>query len=124
MVLQKRDLRSRPKDGKPLFEQAFLDYLRGLKFGLDVDAVPEGTAVFPQQPLVRVKGPILQCQLLETPFLNMINFQTLIATKAARICQAARHEPVLEFGLRRAQGIDGALAGSPPAAAGSPRRAW
>jgi nicotinate phosphoribosyltransferase len=99
-------------DGRALFDPAFLDYLRGLEFPMDVDAMPEGTAVFPQQPLVRVKGPILQCQLLETPLLNMINFQTLIATKAARICQAARHEPVLEFGLRRAQGIDGALAAS------------
>src|SRR5690606_5137201 len=73
------------------------------------DAMPEGTPVFPYQPLVRVKGPIIPCQLLETPLLNIINFQTLIATKAARVCLAARGEPVLEFGTRRAQGIDGAL---------------
>lgn len=97
-------------DGHPLFEQAFLEYLRTLEFTVDIDAIPEGTVVFPQEPLVRVSGPIIQCQLLETPLLNMVNFQTLIATKAARICQAADGQPVMEFGLRRAQGIDGALA--------------
>jgi len=99
-------------DGEVLFEQGFLDYLREMTFDLDIDAIPEGTVVFPHQPLLRVTGSILQCQLLETPLLNMINFQTLIATKSARICQAARGEPVLEFGLRRAQGIDGSLAAS------------
>src|SRR5690606_33773013 len=67
---------------------------------------------FGQEPLVRVRGPILQCQLAETALLNFINFQTLIATKSARICGAAQGEPVLEFGLRRAQGVDGALAAS------------
>src|SRR4051794_30209683 len=85
-------------DGKPLFEPAFLRDLRQLEWSVDIDAVPEGTVVFPQEPLVRVRGPILQCQILETPLLNIINFQTLIATKAARICQAARGEPVIEFG--------------------------
>jgi nicotinate phosphoribosyltransferase len=99
-------------DGRPLFEAAFLDHLRGLRFACDVDAIPEGTVVFPQQPLLRVRGPIIQCQILETPLLNMLNFETLIATKAARVCLAARGEPVLEFGLRRAQGIDGGLAAS------------
>jgi nicotinate phosphoribosyltransferase len=99
-------------DGKPLFETGFLDYLGGMKFTVDVDAVPEGTAVFAHEPLVRVRGPILQCQILETPLLNLVNFQTLIATKAARVCQAAKGEPVIEFGLRRAQGIDGGLAAS------------
>lgn len=99
-------------DGRPLFERAFLDYLAGLRLTIDLDAPPEGTAIFPHEPLLRVAGPILQCQVLETPLLNLMNFQTLIATKAARICQAAAGEGVLEFGLRRAQGIDGALAAS------------
>ncbi|MEO0475839.1 MAG: nicotinate phosphoribosyltransferase [Planctomycetota bacterium] len=99
-------------DGKPLFEQAFLDYLADLNFTCDVDAVPEGTAVFAHEPLVRIRGPILQAQILETALLNIVNFQTLIATKAARVCEATAGEPVLEFGLRRAQGIDGALAAS------------
>lgn len=99
-------------DGQPLFEQAFLDELRDLKLNIDVDAMPEGTVAFGQEPMLRVKGPILQCQLLETPLLNIINFQTLIATKASRIRAAAGDDPVLEFGLRRAQGIDGALSAS------------
>jgi nicotinate phosphoribosyltransferase len=97
-------------DGRPIFERAFLDDLRAMRFSVDIDAPPEGTVVFPHEPLVRVTGPILQAQILETPLLNMINFQTLIATKASRVCAAARGEPVLEFGLRRAQGIDGGLA--------------
>ncbi len=100
------------KDGSPVFESGFLDYLKGMKFTCDIDAVEEGTVVFPNAPLIRVKGPLIQCQLLETPLLNIINFQTLIATKAARINLAAQGAPVLEFGLRRAQGIDGALAAS------------
>src|SRR2546428_5366380 len=95
--------------GEPMFEPAFLDHLRSLELGVDVDAVPEGTAVFPQEPLLRVCGPIVPCMLLETPLLDLINFQTLIATKAARVCLAAQGEPVIEFGLRRAQGIDGAV---------------
>jgi nicotinate phosphoribosyltransferase len=105
-------------DGKPLFESAFLDYLGELKFSCDIDAIPEGTVAFPHEPLVRVSGPILQCQLLETPLLNIINFQTLIATKAARVCLAAESDRVVEFGLRRAQGIDGSLAASRAAFAG------
>ena len=99
-------------DGKALFEVKFLKYLENLKFHFDLDAIPEGTVVFPQEPLARVQGSLLACQLVESPLLNIINFQTLIATKAARICQAAGGEPVVEFGLRRAQGIDGALAAS------------
>ena len=99
-------------DGKALFAPDFLDYLSELEFSCDVDAVPEGTVVFPHEPMVRVKGPILQCQILETPLLNLINFQSLIATKASRITTATGGESVLEFGLRRAQGIDGALAAS------------
>lgn len=99
-------------DGKPIFAADFLAYLADLRLSVDIDAMPEGTVVFPHQPLLRVRGPILQGQLLETALLCLLNFNTLIATKAARICQAARGEPVLEFGLRRAQGLDGALSAS------------
>jgi len=99
-------------DGKPFLDRGFLDYLARLQFTCDVDAIPEGTVVFPYEPLVRVTGSLLQAQLLETPLLNLVNFPTLIATKAARICLAAQGRPVLEFGLRRAQGIDGAVTAS------------
>jgi nicotinate phosphoribosyltransferase len=99
----------RGNDQRPLFEPAFLDELLGLRLSLDVDAVPEGTVLFPHEPIVRVTGPILQAQLVETALLNLINFQTLIATKAARVCLAARGDAVIEFGLRRAQGFDGGL---------------
>ncbi|GAB3273527.1 nicotinate phosphoribosyltransferase [Larkinella harenae] len=99
-------------DNRPLFEPAFLDYLRNLRFTGDIDAIPEGTVVFPNEPLIRVRGPILQCQLLETPLLTLINFQSLIATKAARMRLAAQNDILLEFGLRRAQGIDGGLTAS------------
>lgn len=99
-------------DDTPLFEEAFLQYLKKLKFSCDIDGIPEGKAVFPHEPLLRIKGPILQAQLIETPLLNIINYQTLIATKAARINIAAKGESVLEFGLRRAHGLDGALAAS------------
>ena len=96
----------------PLFERGFLDYLGAMRFSCTVDCVPEGSLVFPHEPIVRVTGPILQAQLVETALLAIVNYQTLIATKAARVCQAARGAPVLEFGLRRAQGIDGGVAGS------------
>src|SRR5436189_4643870 len=99
----------RGNDGKPLFDSRFLDYLRGLQLTCDVDAIPEGTLVFPNEPLIRIRGPIIQCQLLETALLNIFNFQSLIATKAARVCLAAENEAVIEFGLRRAQGVDGGL---------------
>ena len=100
------------KDGSPVFEEAFLDYLKNMEFSCSIEAVEEGEVVFPNIPLLKVKGPLVQCQLLETPLLNIINFQTLIATKAARVSFAAKGDDVLEFGLRRAQGIDGALAAS------------
>jgi len=99
-------------DGSPTFEPDFIKYLKEMDFSCDMESVEEGTIVFPHMPLIKVKGPLLQCQLLETPLLNIMNFQTLIATKAARISYAAQGDAVLEFGLRRAQGIDGALAAS------------
>lgn len=99
-------------DGNKMFVDEFLTYLEKLKFDCEIDAVPEGTIVFPLEPIIRIKGPIIQCQLLETPILNLINFPTLVATKAARICKAAQGDPVLEFGLRRAQGVDGAMTAS------------
>ncbi len=98
--------------GNPIFENEFLDYLGRMDFTCDVDAMPEGMIVFPHEPMIRVKGPIIQGQLIETPLLNMINFQSLIATKAARVNLAAKGDKVIEFGLRRAQGIDGALSAS------------
>lgn len=99
-------------DGHPLFDDAYLRYLSDLRLSCDIDALPEGTLVHPHQPLLRVRGSLLQGQLIETALLNILNFQTLIATKAARVCQAALGGSVLEFGLRRAQGIDGALSAS------------
>jgi len=96
-------------DGKPLFDRGFLDHLRQMEFACDIDALPEGTAAFAHEPLIRVKGPIFQGQIIETALLTLLNFQTLVATKAARICLAAKGDPVLEFGLRRAQGIDGGI---------------
>ena len=99
----------RGNDGKPLFDSGFLDYLRDLRLTCDIDAIPEGTLVFPNEPLIRVCGPVAQCQLLETTLLNILNFESLIATKAARVCLAAKNDPVIEFGLRRAQGVDGGL---------------
>ncbi|MCC6823486.1 MAG: nicotinate phosphoribosyltransferase [Verrucomicrobia subdivision 3 bacterium] len=100
------------RDSRPLFEPAFLDYLRELRFRCDVSAMPEGTVAFPQQPLLRIQGSILEAQLVETALLNIINFQSLIATKAARVCLAAQGDPIVEFGLRRAQGVNGAISAS------------
>ncbi len=97
-------------DGKPLFHEDFLGYLGALRFACDFDAIAEGTPVFGHEPLIRICGPIIQCQLLETPLLALMNFQTLIATKAARIALAAEGDPVIEFGFRRSQGMNGSLA--------------
>ncbi len=102
----------RDHDNAPLFPAGFLDYLRDLRFTCSVDAVPEGALVFAHEPIIRVRGPIAQAQLIETPLLTLVNYQTLVATKAARVCQAARGASVFEFGLRRAQGIDGGLGAS------------
>ena len=103
--------------GGPLFKPAFLEHLRTFRLSVDVDAVPEGTVVFPHEPIVRVTGPIADCQLIETALLNCVNFQTLIATKAARVCLAAQ-SPVAEFGLRRAQGAAGGVWASRAAVVG------
>jgi nicotinate phosphoribosyltransferase len=97
-------------DSRRLFPEEFLHHLSDLRLECDIDAIPEGTVVFAHEPLVRVRGPIAQAQIIETALLNMINFQTLIATKTARIVFAAGGDPVIDFGLRRAQGNDGALA--------------
>src|SRR4029450_6278847 len=99
----------RGNDATALFDSGFLDYLRGLQLTCDIDAIPEGTLVFPNEPLIRIRGPIAQCQLLETALLNIFNFQSLIAPNAARVCLAAQDDAVIEFGLRRAQGVDGGL---------------
>lgn len=100
------------REGGLLFEQAFLDHLVDFKMEVNVDGITEGTPVFPNEPILRVEGPIIQAQILESVLLNIINFQTLIATKASRVCHAAQGDHVVEFGLRRAQGIDGALSAS------------
>lgn len=90
----------------------FIEYLRKLSFSGDLDAVPEGTWVFPHEPILRVKADLIQAQLLETTILTLLNHQSLIATKTARIVAAARTDPVLEFGLRRAQGPDAGVYGA------------
>jgi nicotinate phosphoribosyltransferase len=94
------------------FSDDYLEYLRNFKFECDVWAVPEGTPVFPYEPLVTVRGPAMQAQFLETMILITVNHQTLIATKANRIVRAAGDRPVMEFGSRRAQGYDGAILGA------------
>ena len=96
--------------GGALFKPGFLEYLRNFRCAVDVDAVPEGEIVFPHEPMVRVTGSVLECQLLETALLNTVGFQTLVATKTARVVAAAQGRPVAEFGLRRAQGPDGGMA--------------
>ena len=98
--------------GGNLFSAGFLDFLRNFKLKVSVHAVEEGRLVFAHEPLIRVSGPILHCQLLETALLNITGFQCLVATKAARVKSAAGIDQVTEFGLRRAQGIDGSLAAS------------
>lgn len=102
----------RGSDGRPLFSTQFLYYLKEFRPKVTVHAIPEGTVVFPYEPLVRVTGPLLHCQLMESALLNIVNFQSLIATKASRVVLAAEGQPVVEFGLRRAHGIDGAVSAS------------
>lgn len=94
------------------FDEQFLDYLANFKFQCDVWAIPEGTPIFPGEPIVKVKGPVIQAQFVETMVLLAINHQSLIATKANRIVRAAQGKAVMEFGSRRAQGFDGAVYGA------------
>ena len=101
-----------------IFEQDFLDYLRDFKFTGDIYAIPEGTVIFPREPIVKVIAPIMQAQLVETAILNIINHQSLIATKAARVCYAAHGDGIMEFGLRRAQGPDAGIYGARAAVIG------
>lgn len=98
--------------GKGLFSEAFLEYLKNFKFACDVWAIPEGTPIFPGEPILTVKGPAIQAQFVETMLLLTINFQTLIATKANRIARAAEGRAVMEFGARRAQGAYAAIYGA------------
>jgi nicotinate phosphoribosyltransferase len=99
--------------GTALFERAFLDALAALEPRCRIDAMPEGTVCLAYEPILRIEGPLLFCQLLETSILNLVNFETLIATKSARVCHlAAEGGPVIDFGLRRAQGIDGGVSAS------------
>lgn len=95
-----------------IFDEKFLEYLANFHFCCDVWSVPEGTPIFPGEPIVTVHGPVIQAQLVETMILLTVNHQSLIATKANRICRAAQGRPVMEFGSRRAQGPDGAILGA------------
>lgn len=104
--------------GLGIFEQDFLDYLKDFKFTGDIYAIPEGSVIFPREPLIKVIAPIMQAQLIETAILNIINHQSLIATKAARVCYAARGDGIMEFGLRRAQGPDAGTYGARAAVIG------
>ena len=112
-----KDLRFTESDinylkNKNMFTDEFLNYLKNFKFICDVWAVPEGTPIFPNEPIIIVRGPIIQAQIIETMVLLIINHQSLIATKANRICRAAFNKDVMEFGSRRAQGFDGAVYGA------------
>jgi len=106
-ILYLRSLKS--PTGSATFSENFLHYLSSYRFRSSIRAVPEGTVVFPNEPLLQVTGSLIECQMVETILLCHINFQTLVATKAARIWEAANHGTIIEFGLRRAQGPDGAL---------------
>lgn len=97
---------------KKIFDNGFLEFLKNLKFSCDVWAIPEGTPIFPYEPILTVRGPAAQAQLLETMVLLTLNHQSLIATKANRIVRAAQGRPIMEFGSRRAQGSNGAILGA------------
>ena len=95
-----------------MFKEDFLEHLKNFHFSGDIYAIPEGTVVFPREPLIKVIAPIMEAQLIETAILNIINHQSLIATKATRVCHAAKGDNILEFGLRRAQGPDAGIYGA------------
>ena len=95
-----------------IFRQDFLEYLSTFRFSGDIYAIPEGTVMFPREPVIKVVAPIMEAQLVETAILNIINHQSLIATKAARVCYAAKGDGIMEFGLRRAQGPDAGTYGA------------
>lgn len=101
-----------------IFDEDFLAYLKDFRFSGDIYAIPEGTLIFPREPLVKIVAPIMEAQLMETAILNIINHQCLIATKAARVCYAAKGDGVMEFGLRRAQGPDAGTYGARAAVIG------
>lgn len=101
-----------------IFEDDFLNYLESFHFSGDIYAIPEGTVIFPREPLIKVIAPIMEAQLVETAILNILNHQSLIATKAARVCYAAQGDGVMEFGLRRAQGPDAGVYGARAAVIG------
>ena len=101
-----------------IFEEDFLDYLKDFKFSGDIYAIPEGSIIFPREPLVKVIAPVMEAQLLETALLNIVNHQCLVATKASRVCDAAEGDGVMEFGLRRAQGPDAGTYGARAAVIG------
>ena len=101
-----------------LFSDKFLDFLKDFKFTGDIYAVEEGTIMFPKEPIITVKAPLYQAQLIETALLTIVNFQSLISTKASRVCYAAKGDPVFEFGLRRAQGPDAGTYGARAAVVG------
>jgi nicotinate phosphoribosyltransferase len=118
-----RDLHFSPDDveylrGLNLFDDDFLEYLRGFHFTGDIYAIPEGTVVFPREPLLKVVAPVMEAQLVETAILNIINHQSLIATKASRVVYAAKGDGIMEFGLRRAQGPDAGIYGARAAVIG------
>lgn len=104
--------------GLHIFDEDFLSYLENFRFSGDIYAIPEGTLIFPREPLIKVIAPIMEAQLVETAILNIINHQSLIATKAARVCYAAGSDGVMEFGLRRAQGPDSGTYGARAAVIG------
>lgn len=101
-----------------IFDEDFLNYLRTFRFSGDIYAIPEGSIIFPREPLLKVIAPIMEAQLIETAVLNILNHQSLIATKAARVCYAAKGDGVMEFGLRRAQGPDSGVYGARAAVIG------